>query len=503
MKNEMQATTDIAFTYCNPLPIPDIPRGKDDWYPFEKEMFSHEIKPKGVKTPDYRSISDPTVFYWDGRWYLYPSYGMAWVSDDFKNWKHIKTQPYCPKYSPCIIPWKGKFLLTSWFCPLYIADSPLGPFEVLGEFTDLNGKPFTPCDPALFIDDDGRIYLFAYDHTAEEDVHRIVGYELDGDDPRRVIKGPVTVIGMDPLHKAWERHGLHGQNIRSGWVEGPHMLKHEGRYYLIYAAPDTCDASYCMAVYYSDVGPLEGLVCQKRNPLTFHRSGIITGAGHGCVERGPNGTLWAFYTIACPYLHRYERRIGMDLVAVDENGELYCPMGVTDTPQFVPGYRDGAAYEERDLGLVSLTGAVRPVASSSEEGRDAVYATDENNLSFWLPKADDDVRSLECDLAGEFETAACRIFWREVGLNYENGVTPAPVKYIVEGYRAGKWFTLLDMRENDSEKNIDYQTFAPRLCSKVRLKIVGCGAGLRIGVIDFAVFGKMILNENNLRGNKD
>lgn len=96
----------------------------------------------------------------------------------------------------------------------------------------------------------------------------------------------------------------------------------------------------------------------------------------------------------------------------------------------MPGCRDGAAYEERDLGLVSLTGAVRPVASSSEEGRDAEYATDENNLSFWLPRADDDVRSLECDLAGEFETAACRIFWREVGLDYENGVTPAPVKYI-------------------------------------------------------------------------
>ena len=42
-------------------------------------LFSHDIPPEGVNTPNYRSISDPTVFYHDNKWYLYPSYGMAWV----------------------------------------------------------------------------------------------------------------------------------------------------------------------------------------------------------------------------------------------------------------------------------------------------------------------------------------------------------------------------------------------------------------------------------------
>lgn len=72
-------------TYCNPMSLPDIPRGKDDWYPFERGMFSHENKPDSVKCADYRSISDPTVFYCDGKWYLYPSYGMAWVTSDFEK----------------------------------------------------------------------------------------------------------------------------------------------------------------------------------------------------------------------------------------------------------------------------------------------------------------------------------------------------------------------------------------------------------------------------------
>ncbi|MCQ2445703.1 MAG: hypothetical protein MJ141_02295 [Clostridia bacterium] len=70
------------LTYCNPLPIPQIPRGKDRWYDDQYGMFSHENKPSNVTWPDYRSISDPTVFYWEGKWYLYPSYGMAWVSED-------------------------------------------------------------------------------------------------------------------------------------------------------------------------------------------------------------------------------------------------------------------------------------------------------------------------------------------------------------------------------------------------------------------------------------
>ena len=480
----------MKYTYCNPLSIPSIPRGKDEWYPFEKGMFSHENKPETVKTPDYRSISDPTVFYWDKKWYLYPSYGMAWVSEDFKNWEYVKTEPYCPKYSPCIIPWNGRFLLTSWYCPLYVADSPLGPFEELGQFMNLDGKDFMPCDPALFADDDGRLYLYAYDFDDLHQSHRIVGYELDQENPRQVIRGPELIVDMDPRNKPWERHGLHGQNTRFGWVEGPHLLKHNGRYYMIYASPDTCDASYCMAVYYSDTDPLTGFVCQLRNPLTYHREGIITGAGHGCVEHGPDGTLWAFYTIACPYLHQYERRIGMDYIDVDENGELFCPYGVTDTPQYIPGYIDNNNCRDNRLEYVSLTGAVRPVASSSAEGRDAVYATDENNLSFWQPLEEDSEKFIECDLTGEFETVACRIFWREIGLDYAKGIVPSPIRYIVEGYLDKEWFVLLDMSQNDVDKNIDYQVFEPSICSKVRLKIVGCGKGLKVGVIDFAVFGK-------------
>ena len=155
-------------TYCNPLPIPNIPRGKDEWYKYEHGMFSHENKPDSDKNSDYRSISDPTVMFYDNKWYLYPSYGMCFYSEDFLHWDFYKAEPYCPKYSPTIIPYKDGFILTSWFCPLYFGKTPFGPFTLLGDFIDLDGNKFTPCDPGIFIDDDGIIFLYSYDNPDED-----------------------------------------------------------------------------------------------------------------------------------------------------------------------------------------------------------------------------------------------------------------------------------------------------------------------------------------------
>lgn len=487
-------------TYCNPLSIPNIPRGKDDWYPFERGMFSHENKPASVTCPDYRSISDPTVFYYDNKWYLYPSYGMAWVSDDFENWKHVRTEPYCPKYSPAITRWKDKFLLAAWCSPLYVADTPLGEFKELGEFELQSGEKFTPCDPCIFTDDDGRIYLYAFDwKSGSSPATMIVGYELDRENPCKVINGPVTVVTMQPEIHSWERQGAHGQNTRFGWVEGPHLLKYRGRYYMIYAAPDTCHPNYCMAVYYSDESPLYGFKCQKKNPLSLSRGGIVSCAGHGCVEKGPDDTLWAFYTIAVPFAHRYERRIGMDRVAVDENGELYMPCGVTDTPQYSPlaenvkgmAFSCENAEQKFGAGLKSLTGWVRPEVTSFASGREGVFATDENVLSFWQPSDDDSSSAIECDLSGKYMVGAVRLFWRDVNLDYSKGLTPVPVRYVLEGICENRTVVLVDASNQKEELNVDYKTFDMQKCERVRLKILPRENGMKTGLIDFAVFGRL------------
>lgn len=491
-RTKKQQIADATYTYCNPLSIPDIPYGDDERMIQTPRLMYNDFNHEPKEAEDYRSISDPTVMYYDNKWYLYPSYGMAWVSEDFRTWKHVRTNPYCPKYSPCITKWKDKFLLTSWNCPLYVSDNPLGPFELMGEFIMPDGKTFVPCDPAIFTDDDGRIYLYAFGIEKREGkgifCSKIIGYELDTEDPRKVVQGPVTIFSMNPEEHPWERYGFHNQDKRFGYVEGPHMLKYHGRYYCIYGTPDTNNANYCLAAYYSDEGPLSGFVCQKRNPILANKCGIVGGAGHGCVERGPGDTLWAFYTVSVANHHQYERRIGMDLVVLDENGELYCPHGVTETPQFIPGYVEHPEICNSPEYL-PLNVRYRPTVSSSTPGRGPLYATDGSSITYWEPEENDENPTITCNLKVPYYVGAVRLFWHEKGLCYRDGIVPGPIHYVLEGCCDDTWIPLFDNKEETVDYNIDYRTFTPVSCEQVRLKLIDWPEGIHPGVIDFTVFG--------------
>ncbi len=473
-------------TFCNPMSLPECPRGVEGWMTYTGE-------PKA----DYRSISDPSVMYYDGKWYLYPSYGIAYVSEDFATWKHVECTPYdAPGYSPSVIPWKGKFLLTAHSRPLYVGPTPTGPFEYLARFTMPDGREFDPVDSALFLDDDGRIYIYWHGGNIHpERNHKTtftLGAELDPDEPWKLLGEPVMLNEFQPDH-VWEHFGQHNQDTYYGWIEGQWMLKHNGRYYLIYSGCGTQFSTYAMGAYYSDEGPLGPFIYQKNNPITFNRVGLVKGAGHGCIEHGPNNTLWAFYTTTLCCTHQFERRIGIDYIAVDENGELYCPR-ITDTPQYAPG--EVADHEtDGSTGLLPLTFGFRGnhKATSHTEGRDSFYALDESMLTWWQPKKDDPLRQLTVCMGAEYEVEASRIIWREVGLDYDNGSVPGPFRYKIEispDESETEWHTLLDMSSNTEDMNIDYRTFPAQTGAVVRLTITGSPEGIEPGVISFCVFGK-------------
>lgn len=478
---------DFKNTYCNPMSMPSCPKGTDRW---------QEMKYTGEKQKDYRSISDPSVLYYDNKWYLYPSYGMAFVTENFVTWEHVRTEPYDMKYSPCVVPYKGKFLMTSHSHGIYEGDSPLGPFRFLGNYILPNGEEFCPSDPALFVDDDGRIYMYYF--NLRESGHKrafISGsyaVELDGENPRKCLSKPVVLNELDTGNE-WERFGERRQDTLCGWVEGQWMYKKKGRYYLIYASSGTEYGSYCMAAYYSDEGPLSGFVPQKHNPVTESRNGLVRGAGHGCVVDGPNDTIWAFYTVTMAYTHIYERRIGMDLLAINEDGELYAPHGVTDTPQYAPGYSK-KPIESNDTGLYPLTFYQRSKynVSSFASGHEGFYALDESMLTFWQPDDADENPVISICLDAPYNVSAARIIWRDMGMDYENGVLPGAYQYIIEGQPdmdKDEWVTLLDMSKNDVDLNIDYKTFKTVSCEAVRLKIVGAPKGIKPAVISFTAFG--------------
>lgn len=149
--------SEFPLTYCNPIPLPNYPRGRACRDKSKAWGWRNNGRPV-----DFRETADPSVLFHDGKWYLYPSCGMAWVSEDFCSWRHEPMNIDDVGYAPTIMAHRDKFYLTASGHPtLYVADNPLGPWENVGTVTDPDGRPLPDFgDPMYFADDDGRVYLY-------------------------------------------------------------------------------------------------------------------------------------------------------------------------------------------------------------------------------------------------------------------------------------------------------------------------------------------------------
>src|SRR5689334_1155019 len=141
-------------TYCNPLAIPNYPIGKRvrDIVPGQPvgatDLWLQD------HTEQFRELADVTVLWHEGKWYMYPSVDMAWVSGDGGvSWQHHPLNIRDIGYAPTIVRHKGRFLLMASESDVYTADSPLGPFQPIGQISLPSGLP-TQIDPMVFSVDD-------------------------------------------------------------------------------------------------------------------------------------------------------------------------------------------------------------------------------------------------------------------------------------------------------------------------------------------------------------
>lgn len=480
-------------TYCNPLSVEDVKSGR--WLDYD----CSQIDPTTGK--DYRSISDPSVIYHDGKWIMYPSYAVAYVSEDFVNWKHVDIGVENMRYSPAVAEFKGKWYLNGHgMSEVYCADDPLGPFTLCGHMTTCHGEIFRPVDGCYFSEGDHLYFYWFGARKPEEgeDVESVfgtVGAECDPNEPWKMLTEPVWINQFDPSRE-WQRMGEHNQNSRIGWIEGQWMTKINGRYYLLYSGSGTRFGTYANGVAYSDEGPLSGFVNQERHdPLTVKPHGLVRGAGHGCIVEGPNNTYWTFYTSLFCYNYRFERRVGMDPIGIDENGELYCP-AVTETPQYAPGVLVHPEFGN-DVGLLPLTFMQIPTVSSAMPGRDGIYAQDDSILTWWQPTPEDPDKTLTVPLDTQlgYWIEGIRVIWRDIGMETLKGVMPGPFQYVVEYQAPGdkdNWHMLIDASANDRDLCIDYRSVEPVAATKLRLRILGSPKGIEPGVTSFTAFGKAV-----------
>ena len=199
--------------YCNPIPLPDYPRGRGSRDEKSKPNLNLWLQDE---PRDFRETADPSVIYEDGKWYLYPSAGMAYVSNDFCTWEHVRMEPYDCGYAPTVVKFREKFLLTACGAPVYESDNPLGPFKEVGRMTMPDGGKLKPgwSDPMLFADDDGRLY--AYWGLGNPG---IFAAELDPDQPNQLLTVPQKMFEFNPDH-TWERLGEWNENPTASYCEG-------------------------------------------------------------------------------------------------------------------------------------------------------------------------------------------------------------------------------------------------------------------------------------------
>ena len=179
----------------------------------------------------------------------------------------------------------GNFIIT--------ASDPAGPWSDPVWLPELEGG----IDPALFIDEDGRAYTLNNgppDRDPEYDGHRAIwiqAFDLE----TLTSFGPRTVLIDGGVDFA----------ARPIWIEGPHIYKVDGRYYLMAAEGGTAEGhSQVVLRCDSPTGPYTayaGNPVLTQRGLPASREFPITSAGHADLVQTPAGDWWATFLAVRPY----------------------------------------------------------------------------------------------------------------------------------------------------------------------------------------------------------
>lgn len=463
---------------CNPLPLPDYPVGRRVRDITRGEPAVDDALWLQPRKEQFRELADPTALWHEGTWYLYPSCDMAWVSsDEGRTWQHRPLNIRDVGYAPTVVRHAGRFLLLASDSEMYASASPLGPFEKLGplQMPTVEGLP-GQTDPMLFSDDDGRLYYY-WGCTPRSGIWAV---ELDARNPVRVIGQPREVIPFRPDSFPWERVGNWNQNPDTGWMEGAWMLKHQGGYYLTYSSGGTQYRGYAMGCYRA-TAPLGPFTPQKRNPIFRSPEGLLTGTAHGSIVAGPRGRLWAFYTLVAGVVHGFERRVGLDVAEIDEQGDLGVP-SATSMPQALPGV---AAEPWLPLNDGELT-----VGSSNAPNLAGRLAVDNSLLTWWQPAPEDAQPVLTTRFSSPAKVQAARVVWRDVGIDTPKGVHPGAFRYRIEVETApGVFTTAIDRSSSTEDFLVDYRECAPVVGTQARLVILGHPKGISAAVTELTLFG--------------
>lgn len=425
-------------TYCNPLNVD----------------YTYMIYDAG-RDISYRSGADPAVVEFRGEYYMFVTRSNGyWHSTDLQNWDFITPKSYWYPQG-CNAPAAHNYKDSV----LYVCGDPSGVMSVMSSDDPKSGvwKPGVGIiadlqDPDLFIDDDGSAYMF----YGSSNVYPIRAIELDRTHnflPKTDERVPL--FGLDLDKHGWERFGENHTTDTDlgGFIEGPWMTKHNGKYYLQYGSPGTEFNVYGDGVYVAD-HPMGPYTYQKHNPVSYKPGGYMNGAGHGSSVKGPGGMWWHFASISLSINVNWERRLCMFPMGFDEDGIMYCDTRFGDYPRYAPS----VAQKRGQFRGWMLLSYKKPVTVSSQVGDYAAAGlTDELTKTFWLAEKNDDSQWVVIDLQNPASVCAVQVNYHDYKTGMYGRYPNLRHRYQIEGSVDGKeWKVLIDKSNSYKDTPNDY-----------------------------------------------
>ena len=276
--------------------------------------------------PSWEYIPDAEPRLFDGRVYIYGSHDrfgskeycandyVSWSApeDDLSDWRYEgiifrKDQtPWNTKnllyYAPDVVQGTdGKYYLfysvqNSSIASVAVCDTPAGKFEYLGDVHFPDGRVYGSnpedwflFDPAVLVDDDGRIYLYA---GSGQPSNGNFGHEIKGLFVMELSSDMLTIIGEPTIILPADFNPK-----RPNYWEGP-SIRHIGKwYYLVYPATDITGLNYAMSLFpdkgFIHKGPIHSSSDIGLNGRKLMNAAYPMGNSHGgmvCV----NGQWYIF-----------------------------------------------------------------------------------------------------------------------------------------------------------------------------------------------------------------
>ncbi|AKC86381.1 xylan 1,4-beta-xylosidase [Pseudoxanthomonas suwonensis] len=290
-----------------------------DWFEYtgRDEAFEAPLPDGSFRNPILAGFhSDPSIVAARGKFYMVHSTftffpGIpVFESEDLVHWTQVGNVIHRPEqldfdglrvsrgvFAPAIEYHDGTFYVVNTAVDsggnfIATATDPAGPWSDPFWLPGIGG-----IDPSLFFDDDGRVYILNNDEPE-------VPVRYDGH--RAIWLQEIDIAGKRPFgpRKVLIDGGIKPEE-NPIWIEGPHIYKVDGWYYLSDAEGGTGPQHSQVVLRSRDVwGPYQSY---DHNPILTQRDLDpqrplpVTNAGHADLVQGPDGSWWAVFLASRNY----------------------------------------------------------------------------------------------------------------------------------------------------------------------------------------------------------